>query len=167
MIPDRRGNASDVQFVLFEVAGITVLAASMELRFQFLKASDRVRSEPFQIQLAQYLGSLVHWHVGQHDLAHGGAVKRDPGADAGVNAQLLRRIEFLDVHSGQSVPHGQMDSLTRLLVQLLKVGKTEPADVELAQCGLTDREACDSEMVYPVASAVQESGTVQLGQKAV
>ena len=60
-----------------------------------------------------------------------------------------------------------MNGLTRLLVQLLKVGKTEPANVELAQCGLADREAGDSEMVYAVASAVQKSGAVQIGQKAV
>ncbi len=63
--------------------------------------------------------------------------------------------------------HRQMDSLTRLLVQLLEIGKTESANVELAQRGLSDREACDSEVVDAVASAVQESCAVQIGKKAV
>ena len=42
VIPDRSSHASNVEFVLLEIAGISILSNALQLCIQFLKIADRV-----------------------------------------------------------------------------------------------------------------------------
>jgi hypothetical protein len=53
------------------------------------------------------------------------------------------------------------------MIQFLKIWETEPANIELAKCGLPDRETRNSQVVNPVSTTVQKSRAMQVHQKAV
>jgi hypothetical protein len=80
---------------------------------------------------------------------------------------LFGRIEFLDIHRGQAVPHRQVDGFTRLMVQFLKIWQTEPANIELPKSGLPDREARNSQVADRVSTTIQKSRAMQIHQEAV
>jgi len=100
MIPDRRGDATNVEFVLLHIAGVSILLDPVQLCLQLLQASNGIRSQPLEFKLAKHLLLLVFRHIGQHDLADGRAVQRNTCPDPRVNAQLFGRIEFLDINRG-------------------------------------------------------------------
>src|SRR5579872_2528503 len=114
MIPDWRSYATNVKFVLFEIAAVTILADALQLNFQFLQASDCIGSETLQFKLGQKPSALIFRHVGQYDLANGGAVKGNGGPDARKNPQLFGGIELFDINRGGAVTHGEMHSFAGL-----------------------------------------------------
>jgi hypothetical protein len=167
VVPNGRCNAAYVEFVLLQIAGVAGLSDPGQFSFQFLKIPHCVRRQALQPQLGEDAFPLILWHVSQHDLAHCGAIKWHGGADAGVDAQLFRRIQFLDVNRGQPVTHRQMNGLARLPIQFPKVRQTHPANVELAQRCVADGETCDSKVVHAIPAAVQKAGSFQVRQETV
>lgn len=61
----------------------------------------------------------------------------------------------------------QMSGFARLLIQLLKVPQTYPANVELAQSCLADGKTRDSQPVHAIPAAVQEARSLQVCEKTV
>src|SRR6266567_319737 len=84
-----------------------------------------------------------------------------------MNAQLLGRVQFLDVYGGQSVPHGEVDGLAGLLVQFLQIWQAQASDIKLPHGSLSNGETCDSEVIGAFSIAVQEARSDQVRQKAV
>src|ERR1700686_5428738 len=84
-----------------------------------------------------------------------------------MNAQRFWGVQFLHIHSGQSVPHGKMDGLAGLLVQFPQVRQAQASDIKLRYGGLSNGETCDSEMMRTFSITVQEARGDQSGQKAV
>src|ERR1700733_20966 len=167
VIPDGRGDASNVELVFLEIAGVAVFSDTVQFRFQLLKASHRVRRQVLQCQQRQNPFPLLIWHESQHDCAHRRAIQGNRGADARVNAQLLGRIQLLNVNRGQAMPQSQMNRFARLPVQFLKVRQAYLANIELAQSRLADREAGNSQVVQPIPSTVQKARVFQIHQKAM
>src|SRR3954469_23893963 len=49
MVPDRCRDASDVRFMLLQIAGVTVFPDTAQLSHQFLETTDRVGCHPLHI----------------------------------------------------------------------------------------------------------------------
>jgi hypothetical protein len=84
-----------------------------------------------------------------------------------MNAQRLGGVQFLHIHGGQSVPHGEVYGLAGLLVQFPQTRQAQASDIKLSYGGLANGEACDSEVMGAFSIAVQEARGHQVGQKAV
>src|SRR6266567_3722090 len=84
-----------------------------------------------------------------------------------MNAQLLGGVQFLDVDSGQSVPHREMYGLASLLVQFPQIWQAQAPDIKLAYCGLSNTKTCNSEVMGAFSVAVQETRGDQVGEKTV
>ena len=50
--------------------------------------------------------------------------------------------------------HREMDSFTCVLVELLKIGQAQPANIELTQGGLADGKACNPQVIAARATAI-------------
>ena len=157
MIPDGRGDTSNVEFVLFHIAGVSVLANPIQFRLQLLDAPDGIRSEPLYFNVAKRFLLLLGRHISQHDFADCRAIEGNACPDSRVNSQLFWRIKFLDIHRGHTMSNCQVDGFPGLMIQFLKIWQAEAADIELAQCGLPNREAGNSQMVHTIASTVEKS----------
>jgi hypothetical protein len=46
--------------------------------------------------------------------------------------------------------HREMDGFTGVLVELLKIGQAQPANIELTQRGLANGEAGNTQVILPV-----------------
>jgi len=84
-----------------------------------------------------------------------------------VDAKLLGRIQLLDIHGEEAVADRQVNGLARLLVQFLKVGQAESADVELTDSGLANFKASDAKVIHALAAAIQIAGGFQIYEEAV
>src|SRR5215470_4527479 len=124
---------------------------------QFLQIADCILSGALKLQLRQGCGLIFRRHVSQHHLADGGTVERNCSTDARIYAQRLRGVQFFDVHRAEIVAKREMDGLTRSLIYLLQIRKTEAADVEMRESRLTQGKAGDPKMECAVAGGIQKS----------
>lgn len=106
VIVNRRGDTTNMQFVLFQVAGVTLLADSIELGLEFLKIANRVGSKSLERQLRKQRLAFLRGHVGKHDFTCRRAIQGSRRSDARMDPQMFRRIELLDVNGGEAVPDG-------------------------------------------------------------
>src|ERR1019366_5891858 len=60
-------DTANVQLVFLQVTRVSVLADAEQLRFEFLKISDRIRSQTFQVEFGQNAVLLIFRHISQHD----------------------------------------------------------------------------------------------------
>src|SRR5580704_14285501 len=84
-----------------------------------------------------------------------------------MNTKRLGRIKLLHIHRGQSKTHGQMNRLSRTVIQLLQMRQTEPANVELPDGRLPERNASYSQMIIPSFVDRKKSGGLKIPEKAM
>src|ERR1700686_1284292 len=84
-----------------------------------------------------------------------------------MNAQRFGGVQFLHIHGGQSVPHGEVDGFAGLLVQFPQIGQAQASDIKLVYGGLSNRETRDSKLMGALSIAVQEACSDQIGEKTV
>ncbi len=77
MIPNRGGDAPDVQFVLFEIARVPFPANFLELPMQFLNVPYSIRCSPGKLHVVQNLFPLSLIHIRQKNLPYGRAIERN------------------------------------------------------------------------------------------
>jgi hypothetical protein len=82
-----------------------------------------------------------------------------------MNAEGLRRIQFLDVHRSESVTHGQVNRFPSLLIQFPQVRQAHAADVELTHGRLPNRETRNPQVVVALSVATQEACGHQVLEK--
>ncbi len=97
MIPDGSGDAANVQFVLLKVACKAIFLGAMEFRVQLLEVADGIFGEALELDLIENFLALGFRKIGEENFTDGGAVKRNGGANARVDAKRFGRIELFDV----------------------------------------------------------------------
>ena len=153
--------------MLLQIASIAILPDPLQFSLQFLETACGVGGHALEIQLPQNLLSFLVRHVGQHDFAYRGAVQRNGGSDAGVNAEMLGRVDLLDIHCCEAVPNREVNGLPGLLIKIEKIRQTETADVELPQRRLADGETRQSQVINTAGIAIQKARRLEIHQKPV
>src|SRR6476620_208443 len=89
------------------------------------------------------------------------------GSNPRVDAQRLRRIEFLDVDRRVSLADREVDRLSRLDIQIMQIGKAKSSNIELPERGLPQRKARNAQVVNAGPAAIQVSRALQVHQEAM
>lgn len=167
VVPDWRGDAADMGFVLFEIACVPFAANALKLGAELLDAAHRILREPAKFDSFQNLVQFIVVHVSEEDFADGGAVERDRRANPRMDAERFRGVEFFDIDGCELVTNGEVDGFARDAVQFSQVGQTEAANVELIPCSLTEGDTGNAEMIGARFVAVKEARSFEVDEETV
>jgi len=167
VIPDGRCDAANVRLVFLQITGKAVFSYPRELGLQFLDAAYGIFGKAVQFEFIDHSLALFVRQVRKHHLAHRGAIERNAGANAGVNAQGFGRIQLLDIDGGKFVADGQVNRLARGVIQMFQMSEADPTYIQLLASRLTKRYTRDPQVIIIEIVLVKKSACLQVDKKAM